>query len=45
VHDFSASLPAPRNYFDADHLNRNGVLGWLDQGLAELLARPDDGDQ
>jgi hypothetical protein len=45
VHDFSASLPAPHYYFDADHLNRTGVLGWLDQGLAELLASPDDGGQ
>ena len=45
VIDHSAALPAARNFFDADHLNRTGVLGWLDAGLADVLRHPDDGGQ
>lgn len=43
--DHSAALPGARNYFDSDHLNRTGVLGWLDAGLAQALALADDGGQ
>lgn len=43
VRDFSAVLPEARNYFDTDHLNRTGVLRWLDAGLAGLIAGDDGG--
>lgn len=43
IRDYSADLPEARNYFDADHLNRTGVLRWLDIGLADLLAADDGG--
>lgn len=43
VEDYSAALPEARNYFDADHLNRTGVLAWLDLGLAGLLGGPERG--
>lgn len=45
VIDHSALLPDARNFFDADHLNRTGALGWLDAGLAGVLAQPDDDGQ
>lgn len=45
IEDFSAALPEARTYFDADHLNRTGVLTWLDLGLAKLLTSADDGSQ
>ncbi len=45
VIDHSALLPDARNFFDADHLNRTGVIGWLDAGLAGVLAQPDDDGQ
>lgn len=45
VIDHSALLPDARNFFDADHLNRTGVSGWLDAGLRDMLAAPDDSDQ
>lgn len=45
VADFAAALPSARNYFDSDHLNRTGVLAWLDLGLAGLLTGRDDGGQ
>ena len=45
VEDFSSALPEARNYFDADHLNRTGVLSWLDLGLARLLSDTYDGGQ
>ncbi|WP_140849147.1 SGNH/GDSL hydrolase family protein [Paracoccus sp. FO-3] len=43
VHDFSTALPETRNFFDADHLNRTGVLRWLEAGLADLLRADDSG--
>ena len=43
VVDHSAAIPDPRHYFDTDHLNRSGVLRWLDVGLAGLLAGNDGG--
>ena len=43
IRDFSAALPEARSYFDADHLNRTGVLRWLDAGLADLLVADDGG--
>lgn len=44
VLDHSALIPEPRFYFDADHLNRDGVLRWLDLGLeAAIASRDDDG--
>ena len=42
--DHSAAIPELRNYFDTDHLNRSGVMRWLDLGLAALLAG-NDGSQ
>lgn len=41
--DHSALIPDPRHYFDTDHLNRSGVMLWLDNGLGELLAGNDGG--
>ncbi len=41
--DHSAAIPDPRHYFDTDHLNRSGVLRWLDMGLAGLLSGNDGG--
>lgn len=43
IRDFSTALPEARTYFDADHLNRTGVLRWLDAGLADLLRADDSG--
>lgn len=37
LHDFSALLPAPKFYFDTDHLNRAGVEAWLNGGLGDVL--------
>lgn len=45
VHEHSGLLPAARHYFDADHLNRTGMLGWLDAGLASVLSGGDDRGQ
>lgn len=41
--DHSARIPDPRHYFDTDHLNRSGVMLWLDDGLGALLAGNDGG--
>lgn len=41
--DHSGAIPDPRHYFDTDHLNRSGVLLWLDLGLGRLLAGNDGG--
>jgi len=45
VFDFAPALPETRHYFDADHLNRAGVLRWLEVGLADVLTGRDDRDQ
>ncbi len=37
-HDFTAALPEPEFYFDADHLNRRGATRFLQEHLAPLLA-------
>lgn len=42
--DQSTLIPDPQFYFDTDHLNRRGVMLWLDLGLGALLAG-NDGDQ
>lgn len=41
--DHSAEIPESRYYFDTDHLNRSGVMRWLDLGLAALFAGNDGG--
>lgn len=41
--DHGAAIPDPRHYFDTDHLDRRGVLLWLDLGLARVLAGNDGG--
>ena len=43
--DHSALVPEPRFYFDSDHLNRDGVLRWLDLGLEAAITSHDDGGQ
>lgn len=50
VIDHSAAIPDPRRYFDTDHLNRDGVVSWLESGLAGVIvgagtAGRDDGGQ
>lgn len=42
--DHSLLVPDQQFYFDTDHLNRRGVMRWLDLGLAGLLAG-NDGNQ
>lgn len=41
--DFSQTIPEPRYYFDTDHLNRAGMLRWLDEGLGAILRGADSG--
>lgn len=36
--DHRTAIPEPGFYFDTDHLNRRGVLRWLELGLGALLA-------
>lgn len=43
--DHAALVPEARFYFDADHLNRDGVLRWLDLGLEAAIMPRDDGGQ
>lgn len=35
--DHETLLPAPRFYFDTDHLNRSGVEAWIAGGLGDVL--------
>jgi hypothetical protein len=37
LHDFSQLIPDDEFYFDSDHLNRRGVLLWIESGLGELV--------
>lgn len=37
VHDFSAAVADPRQYFDTDHLNRAGLTEFFDRHLQNLL--------
>lgn len=39
LHDFSASLPDAKLYFDTDHLNRAGVERFVEERLRPVLAR------
>lgn len=40
-HDFSGVLPEPANYFDSDHLNRDGATAFLERYLAPVLTGAD----
>ncbi|HEY4997625.1 MAG TPA: hypothetical protein VII36_00705 [Usitatibacter sp.] len=37
IHDFSASLPDAKLYFDTDHLNRAGVARFVEERLRPIL--------
>jgi len=39
-HDFTARFDEPQFYFDTDHLNRAGLLNFLESDLRELLTMP-----
>lgn len=39
LHDFSAAVEDESKYYDTDHLNRQGVLTWYEEGLVETLRR------
>lgn len=43
-HDFTAALPEPEFYFDADHLNRRGATRFLQEHLAPLVADQQQSD-
>jgi hypothetical protein len=38
--DYSEVLPDDANYYDTDHLNRTGVLAFIDKHFGALLAEP-----